>query len=323
MKNVLKAKLMVLGLILCSIEFICGCCQSCKTRGKENQSKSSGDPGNSEEDVEEVEEKKDNKGEKKPNKKKNVEEFDLGGGGKGDKKSKKEEKKEKIEKPEEKEEKHEEEEKVEKKVTDGEKKQAISDFLNVKTGTNRVGIKSNFEVNNDGDGNFTITYGNFTGTIAKNDVDTEQIGKSKLKISVTRPDGKTNIKFDKGGECTLGNFVDSLKKLDIGFRNEDNHEYLAVVDKKNLAGNGDIYINLMNGLIYKCIDEYIGRASIKKQSNDECFMSPYYKSGTYYYYSDTEKRYKICINQDFEKKIFSINYLYDSIKIFEFKLKTN
>ena len=63
MKNVLKARLMVLVFILTSIDFVyscCDCCQSCKVRVKETESKSnnnSGDPKETD-DIEVVEKKK-------------------------------------------------------------------------------------------------------------------------------------------------------------------------------------------------------------------------------------------------------------------------
>ena len=404
MKNVLKAKLMVLVLILGSIEFVySGCCQSCKTRGKENQSKSNGNPGgpgNPENPGgSEDGEKGNGKGKKKSDKKEHVEEdnlsgFSLGSDEEGDedKESKKGEHEEGTEKSKEKnddenkegenegeknndEEKNVEEEKRRKKEENDKKKKEeqekkrkeeeekkkreelekkrkeendkkkkeeqekkrkeeeekrikeeekkISDFLNSNKDDNRKGIKDNFKVKFDEvNGNFTIKYGRFTGTIAKNDV-RDQIGDSKLKIKVTRPDGKTNIPFDNGGECTLGDFVTALGFLRTEFRN--GYEYLAVVDanKVCLFGNA-VYINLNNGVIHGCGDGYIGRVCIAKQYNGKYIASPCYKSGNFYYYSDKSRGYLMYGNQDNQEKSYSFKIIKkEDIKKFNFKLVTN
>ena len=254
----LKAKLMVLVLVLGSIDFICGGCQSCKGNKGNNQSKSNGNSG----DPKKIDDGKDN-GTEGGKKVLRMRKYTLKEG-MGSEIGSKKGKEGKVENEEEK-----------------KKKEDISNLLNNNKGSKRQNTKGKFEVEIDKD-NFIIKYGNFTGTIAKNDV-ANPIEDSELTINVTRPDGETNIKFDNGGKCTLGDFVTALGFLKTDLRNDAGDEYLRADDKnKTCMKGGAIFINLSNGLIYKCRGGYIKRANVKNGDYDQT-VSPCYYSGNYYH----------------------------------------
>ncbi len=176
---------------------------------------------------------------------------------------------------------------------------AITNVLNNRTGTNRVNIIDNFVVVESGD-KFTIKYGRFTGSIKIGDVDINNITNSKLTIDeISRLDG--NIIIFNRDKCKLGDFVAALGLLQVVSRNENNEEYLAVEDVNGLcisfdgldnSGNG-VYINLNNGLVYKCDKKgYIGRGN-NNINNDKYSrrFTPFYRENNYYALGNVDGEY--------------------------------
>lgn len=174
---------------------------------------------------------------------------------------------------------------------------AITNVLNNRTGTNRVNIIDNFEVVESGD-KFTIKYGRFTGSIKIGDVDINNITNSKLTIDeISRLDG--NIIIFNRDKCKLGDFVAALGLLQVVSRNENNEEYLAVedvnglcIDRLDNSGNG-VYINLNNGLVYKCDKKgYIGRGN-NNINNDKYSrrFTPFYRENNYYALGNVDGEY--------------------------------
>ena len=201
--------------------------------------------------------------------------------------------------------------------------EAISGFINKRSGTNRARIRGNFLAVLNGD-KYIIKYGRFTGSIKKEDINIKNIGDSLLMIDdVSRPDNYKII-FDEN-KCKLGDFVAALNLLSVESRNDDNEEYLAVEDLKGLCTHSNgVYINLDNGLIYKCDKNgYIGRGS-KNVSGGKYTIKivPCYKGNDYFTVKNNENIPWDCKKCGDPKKEFKTPLLNEEIlNKFTFKVK--
>lgn len=203
-------------------------------------------------------------------------------------------------------------------------KVALGKYINTKSG-NRVGLKTNWEVNSLNNGQYIITFGLFKVTIAKGEIgrvtnpkDIAQIENIECMMQMAR-DNETNFVFNNGGKCKLGDLMKSLNVLSVDCMNNDTDEYLNVKDL-NEKFKISCYLNLNNGLMYKTSEDgMIGRASNTMTGGSFSGVRyPNYLKGEYYVKTGKWNKKDEDPNVEYNETIFESG----DIKNFNFELET-